>query len=150
MFNVMPTPETDLIVTASLAIPLAELRFTYVRSSGPGGQNVNKVNSQAQLYWDLSATEALPADVFERFRIQQAGRISKEDIFRLDGQQYRDKEKNRLDCLDRLREILAQASEKPKVRKKTRISKGAKERRLKTKTNRSNTKLNRKTPNFDD
>jgi ribosome-associated protein len=146
----MSDDSTTLVINDRIAIPLSELEFNFVRSSGPGGQNVNKVNSQAQLAWNLAETEALPGPVLERFKQAQRGRITKEDVFRLDSQRFRDREKNRQDCLDRLREMVADAVVPPKRRKKTRIPKRAHERRLQEKRQRAQRKQERRGPKLDD
>jgi len=146
----MPTSDSELFVTRIIRVPLTELTFVYVRSSGPGGQNVNKVNSQAQMSWDLEKTEALPTEVMKRFREQQKGRITNQGVLRLDSQKTRDREKNKQDCLTRLREMLVVASIPPRRRKKTRVPRGVIEKRLRNKKQRSDVKRYRKRPGMDD
>ena len=140
------TNEEDFLVAGGVKIPLDELRFVYVKSSGPGGQNVNKVNSQAQLFWKLSESTAMAEDVRKRFEQQQKGRISKEGVFRLDSQRYRDREKNRQDCLDRLRNLIVLAEKVPQRRRKTRIPRRVREARLKAKRIRAGVKRDRRRP----
>lgn len=146
----MTSSEPNLQITPALAVPLSELQFQYVKSSGPGGQNVNKVNSQVQLSWDLTACESLPEDVLERLKAAEQGRITKAGILRMDCQRFRDREKNRQDCLDRLRKIIVDVLEPPKKRRKTRVPRRAKERRLKNKQQRSDVKRTRRPPRLDD
>lgn len=142
--------ETELQITPEIAIPLAEIHFDYVRSSGPGGQNVNKVNSQAQLHWDVQATMQLESEVKERLLVQQANRINKAGVLRIDCQTSRDREKNRQECLNRLRELIVAALEVPVPRKKLRTPRWVKERRLQEKKDRSRVKRLRRPPRDQD
>lgn len=142
----MVAEDSHLIVTDRIAVPLSELEFAYVRSSGPGGQNVNKVNSQAQLSWNVAETTSLPEDVLDRFRRRQFRRISKEDIFRLNSQRFRDREKNRQDCLNRLREMIVDVLEPPVPRRKTHVPRRVIERRLDQKRQRGRLKEGRRPP----
>lgn len=145
----MPSRESFLIVTNSISIPVSEVALVAVRSSGPGGQNVNKVNSQMQLRWNVMESDALPQRVHERFTSLQRRRISKDGIFQLSSQRYRDQEKNRQDCLDRLKELVLQATIIPKTRKPTKVPRGVKEARLRDKKSRAATKQNRRPPAHD-
>ena len=120
-----------------------------VRSSGPGGQNVNKVNSRIQLRWNIEASQALPQPVKARFLQAQRRRISNEGIFQLSSQRFRDQEKNRVDCLDRLKDFIQQATIKPKIRRKTKPSRRSIENRLKEKRLNSEKKQSRRSPNVD-
>lgn len=141
---------THLSISESISIPLSEFRFSYVRSSGPGGQNVNKVNSQVQLTWNLQDCNSLPEDVLNRLREAEKGRLTTTGRLRMDCQRYRDRERNREDCLERLRIIVLKALSPPRRRKKTRVPKGAIERRLQNKQQRSGTKNSRRPPRLDD
>ncbi len=133
-------PDTNAI----LEIPDTELEWTYVRSGGPGGQNVNKVASKAVLRWNAVATTALPDDVKARLLAQQAGRLTTEGDLLLTSQRYRDQERNRQDCLEKLRDIVTAATVVPKVRKKKKPTRASKERRLAAKKHRSAVKKQRK------
>ena len=92
-----------LIVNSRLQIPLSEFEFTYVRSSGPGGQNVNKVNSKALLRWPVIRSASLPPDVRERFLRRFASRLTTEGELLINSQRYRDQGRNADDCLEKLR-----------------------------------------------
>src|SRR2546422_2368301 len=87
-------------------IPDRELQWSFVRSSGPGGQNVNKVASKAVLRWDLAGSPSVPAEVKARLRTLQRRRITGDGELLLTSQRFRDQERNRLDCLDKLREMI--------------------------------------------
>ncbi len=133
-----------LEVTPQLRIPDSEFVWSYVRASGPGGQNVNKVASKAVLRWDLAASPSLPADVKARLRAREANRVTAEGELVLTSQRHRDQERNRQDCLDKLREMIARAAARPKVRRKTKPTRGSQERRLQAKKHRSGTKAGRR------
>jgi ribosome-associated protein len=133
-------------ITATLHIPDEELQFTFARSGGPGGQNVNKVASKAVLHWDLSANTTLPPDVRERLRARHANRITAEGELVIQGQRYRDQGRNVEDCRTRLREMVLEVLRPPKPRRATRPSRGSKERRLTTKRQQSERKARRRKP----
>jgi ribosome-associated protein len=133
-----------LEVNPQLRIPESEFLWTYVRSGGPGGQNVNKVASKAVLRWGLAASPSLPADVKARLRAREANRITADGELVLTSQRYRDQERNRQDCLDKLREMIARAAARPKVRRKTKPTRGSQERRLREKKHRAGTKAARR------
>lgn len=146
----MELSETHLVVNGQLAIPLTEFHFAYVRSSGPGGQNVNKVNSQAQLSWNVVDSPSLPPDIRERLQSGQRRRISKAGLLRVDSQRYRDRERNRADCLNRVGMMLVQAAEPPVHRKLTKTPRKVHLNRLKNKQQRSGVKQSRRPPRQDD
>src|SRR5438067_3231837 len=133
-----------LEVHPHLRIPETEFVWSYVRSGGPGGQNVNKVASKAVLRWDLAASPSLPEDVKARLRAQQANRITAGGELVLTSQRYRDQERNRQDCLDKLREMIARAATRPKARRKTKPTRGSQEARLRAKKRRAATKAGRR------
>src|SRR5206468_9126540 len=107
-----------LEINERIGIPEEEFAWSFVRSGGPGGQNVNKVASKAVLRWDVAGTPSLPADVKERLQAQQRRRLTTEGELVLTSQRYRDQERNRQDCLEKLRALVLQAAAVPKVRKK--------------------------------
>jgi ribosome-associated protein len=133
-----------LEVHRHLRIPETEFVWSYVRSGGPGGQNVNKVASKAVLRWDVASSPSLPADVKARLRAREANRITAEGELVLSSQRYRDQERNRQDCLDKLREMIARAADRPKVRRKTKPTRGSQEARLRAKKRRAGTKAARR------
>src|SRR5262249_26179800 len=108
-----------LEINERLAIPDAELTFTFARSGGPGGQNVNKVSSKAVLRWDLAANTSLPEEVKARLRGQERRRVTTEGELVITSQTYRDQERNKQECLDRLVEMVRRALLVPKPRKAT-------------------------------
>jgi ribosome-associated protein len=111
-----------LFVTASCRIPEWELEFSYARSSGPGGQNVNKVNSKAVLRWNPSTSRAMDEQARARLLSKLGHRLSEDGCLVIASDRFRDQPRNREDCLEKLRELVAQALFEPKKRKKTKQS----------------------------
>jgi ribosome-associated protein len=138
-----------LEINEQIRIPLTEFTWTYVRSGGPGGQNVNKVASKAVLRWPVVASPSLPPEVKARLQAQQHTRITVEGDLVLSSQRYRDQDRNRQDVLDKLRELILRATFVPTARKKTRPGKGARERRLAAKRHRSTAKSSRRAPGLE-
>ncbi|MHB8898473.1 MAG: alternative ribosome rescue aminoacyl-tRNA hydrolase ArfB [Thermoguttaceae bacterium] len=134
-----------LIVNSRIQVPLREFRFTFSRSPGPGGQNVNKVNSKATLHWNVTGTTSIPEAVRERFLNLHRARINQEGEVFLSSSRFRDQGRNTADCLEKLRSMLAEAAVAPTLRKKTKPSAGAKRRRLDEKRRRSDRKSMRRT-----
>ena len=135
-----------LQVNSRISIPDEELRFGFARSSGPGGQNVNKVASKATLHWSVTTSPSLPEDVRARFLSSYPSRITKEGDIVISSQEYRDQPKNIASCLDKLAEMIRQVAVAPKKRKPTKPTKGSKVRRLADKRLRSETKRGRSRP----
>ncbi len=133
-------------ITLAVHIPDGELNFTFARSGGPGGQNVNKVASKAILHWDLAANTSLPADVRERLRARQRRRITTEGELVIQGQHFRDQAKNIEDCRTRLREMILEVLFRPKARRPTKPSRGSKERRIAAKRQQAQRKIGRRKP----
>src|SRR5208283_595887 len=133
-----------LIVTRQLQIPLSELEITFARSSGPGGQNVNKVNSKAVLRWAIAGSPSLPEAVRERFLRKYASRLTTEGELLVTSQRYRDASRNSQDCLEKLRAMLLGVVLPPKRRRATRPTRGSVERRLQGKRRQSAAKQNRR------
>ena len=139
-----------LNVSDKIAIRLTEFKFSYARSPGPGGQNVNKVNSKVILRWAIHRSDALPKRVKARFVEKYSNRISKQGELIVSSHRFRDQGRNVADCLAKLREMILSVEPEPIKRKKTKISKGAKKRRLENKKRKSATKQSRKPPSLDD
>jgi ribosome-associated protein len=133
-------------INERLRIPEDEFTWRFVRSGGPGGQNVNKVASKAVLSWDLAVTPNLPEAVKARLRTQQRRRINSAGILSVSSQRYRDQERNRQDCLDKLRAMVIEATHVPRPRKPTRPTRGSREARLRAKQRRSAAKATRRPP----
>src|SRR5262245_36687922 len=138
-----------VFITPTLQIPDDEFTWSFARSSGPGGQNVNKVASKAVLRWNLAVSNALPADVKNRLAEQQKRFFTQDGELIITSQLTRDQDRNREDCLAKLRAIISQALVVPKPRKKTKPSRGSKRRRLENKKRRSDVKQNRRRPHMD-
>jgi ribosome-associated protein len=132
-----------LEINDHIRIPESEWTFTFVRSGGPGGQNVNKVASKAVLRWGLAQSPSVPDDVRQRLRAQQRRRITSEGDLLVTSQRYRDQDRNRLDCLEKLQAIVREATRVHKARKKTKPSPGSHRRRLADKRRRSARKQGR-------
>jgi len=131
-----------LTVTPTIAIPEHELHERFVRASGPGGQNVNKVSTAVELRFDVPAS-ALPADVKARLTALAGSRMTADGVLLIDSREHRTQAQNRAAARERLAELIARAAKRPKARRKTRPSKAAKERRLEAKGQRSHIKARR-------
>lgn len=134
-----------LIVSPRLQIPLREFEFTFARSSGPGGQNVNKVSSKATLRWAVHRSPSLPDAVRARFAEKHHRRINSEGCLILSSERFRDAGRNVADCLEKLRAMLLEAATPPRPRKPTRPTRASQRRRLDTKRRQSEKKSSRHT-----
>lgn len=132
-----------LKITSDIFIDIKELSFKFVCSSGPGGQNVNKVATAAQLRFNLLQSPGLPDEVRQRATKLAGRQLNQEGELVIEAKRHRTAERNRQDAIKRLVGLLQQAAIIPKKRKKTKISKAAKERRLKDKKHRSELKQTR-------
>lgn len=131
-------------VNRKISIRLTEFKFSFARSPGPGGQNVNKVNSKAILKWSPEKCKSLPNAVRIRFIKKYANRINQENDFVISSHRFRDQGRNVADCLNKLRELILQVAEPPKSRKKTRPTAGSVRRRLTEKKQKSDIKKSRR------
>src|SRR4051812_43223566 len=113
-----------LFVTAEIKIAETEFEFTFARSSGPGGQNVNKVNSKALLRWNPVQSESLPDPVRARFLSRFGTRLTADGSIVISSDRYRDQSMNRDDCVNKLKAMLLEVAYPPKPRKKTRPTRG--------------------------
>lgn len=126
------------------SIPREELNFTYARSSGSGGQNVNKVNSKAVLRWNARETLALPSDVKHRFLARFGSKLTADGELLITSERHRDQGRNASDCIEKLHEMIQSVAVAPKKRKATKPTFGSKQRRLKSKKEHSEKKQNRR------
>lgn len=131
-------------MTTDISIPQEELCFSYVRSSGAGGQNVNKVNSKAVLRWSPGTSNALPEGVRDRFLQRYGNRLSAEGELIITSDRHRDQGRNAADCIDKLRMLIATVWHAPKPRRPTKPTFGSQQRRLQQKKERSEIKRGRR------
>lgn len=127
-------------VTNTLEIDEAELEERFVRASGPGGQNVNKVSSAVELRFDLAANTSIPDDARQRLKRLAGRRLTTEGVIVIQADRFRSQEQNRADARARLVELIKKALVRPVARIKTKPSRGAREERMKAKTVRGQVK----------
>jgi ribosome-associated protein len=143
--------DSDLLtVNQRVWIPLAEVQITHSRSSGPGGQNVNKVNTKVTLRWAIATNQSLPEDVRRRFTGRYRTRINGDGVLVLHSQRFRSQSRNHSDCLEKLSEMLSSVAHRPTPRKPTKPSRASVRRRLDSKKKKSVRKQQRRKPNLDD
>jgi ribosome-associated protein len=129
-----------LRVTDNISIDESELSEAFVRASGPGGQNVNKVSSAVQLRFDVRHSPSLPNDVAVRLMRLAGKRLTKDGVIVIIAQQHRTQERNRADARDRLFDLIREAAIKPVPRRATKVPKAAKRQRLEGKKRRATIK----------
>jgi ribosome-associated protein len=117
-----------------------ELQWAYVQSSGPGGQNVNKVATAVQLRFDVAHSASLPEEARKHLARLAGRRFTQDGVLIIEAKRYRTQEKNRQDALKRLADLLQKASEKPKTRRKTKPTQASQQQRLAKKRRRSEVK----------
>ena len=138
-----------LEITPTLSIDERELQIDFIRASGPGGQNVNKVSTAVQLRFDVRGSSSLPEEVKARLIRLGGSRVTADGVLVLEAKRYRTQEGNRADAILRFNELVRQAAQKPKKRRATRPTLASKEERLKAKKIRSNVKKGRREEQYD-
>lgn len=138
-----------LRITNTIVIDEDDLDISFVRASGPGGQNVNKLSTAAQLRYPIAKANLAP-DVEARLVTIAGQRLTKDGVIVLHAQRFRTQERNRQDAIDRLSDMLREASIRPKPRRATKPTLGSKMRRLDGKKRRADVKSMRQSKRFDD
>lgn len=133
-------------ITPSLSLDDSEIQFDFVRASGPGGQNVNKIASVAQLRFDIRSTSSLEVEVKERLIKLAGSRVTDEGVLILEAKHFRTQEQNRVDAIARLVALIQKALEKPKPRHATRPSRASQAARVENKKKRGEIKRSRHNP----
>jgi len=127
-------------INNKIFIPETELQFNFIRSSGPGGQNVNKVSTAVQLRFDIINSPSLSDELKRRLIVKSGNKVTKEGILIIEAKRFRTQESNKQDAIERFTELIRKAGRKPKKRIKTKPSYKSKQKRIEEKKKRSETK----------
>ena len=146
--NISNSSSADAMIQIndSIAIDEGELRFEFLRASGPGGQNVNKVSTAVRLRFDVLACASLPEEVRARLLGLAGRRVGQDGVLSIEARRFRTQEANRRDAVERLVLLVRKAVEKPKPRRETKPSRASRVRRLEAKRRRGQAKQTRKPP----
>ncbi len=131
-------------ISRTIAVAESELAFEFIRSSGPGGQNVNKVATAVRLTFDIRRSPSLPAEVRERMLLLAGKRADAGGVLAIVARRHRTQEANRRDAVERFVELVRRAAERPRVRRETKPTAAAKRRRLESKHRRAKLKAERR------